>query len=362
MMRRRGRGFVDANSSVTAPAGAAWERVMSENDCYETYEEVPAGYDLFNARPEELDRYGIPQRPDAVAEPSLFKFWTKLVSPPFLAKRPTFSSIDPDPDARTEPTERMVEPSRGGTLESSLNWSGAVVSAPWPKRIVLAVAGWTAPMVGRPSADALFTEANIPKSLVWVGLDGHNGRLPKISLPQIGTGHWPDGQPPHFAFWGWWRHSSKNRVKRIDDFDVRAGHEVLAGLAVLISEDVLFFIKNQRTGEFRSFLAKRQPLRDIEPLGSSVEWVVERPTAPISHKFYPLAAYCPSVDFKYCMALAADRPLAPGRLMTLADNGRMIKMREAFANPYRTVHVSRAKRRHDPDGSIGVTCSFHEPT
>jgi hypothetical protein len=332
---------------------------MYENDRYETYEEVPAGYDLLGARPEELDRYGIPQKPDAIAEPSLFEFWTKLVSPPFSAKRPTFSDIDPD--SRTEPTESMVEPSRGGTLESSLNWSGAVVSPPWPKRIVLAVAGWTAPNVSRPSADALFTEANVPKSLVWVGLDGHNGTLPKISLPQMGTGHWPDGQPPHFAWWGWWRHSSKKRVKRIDDFAIDAGDEILAGLAVLISEDVLFFIKNQRTGEFRRFLAKRQPLGDIEPLGSSVEWVVERPTA-ISHKFYPLAAYYPPVKFKYCLALAADRPLAPGRLMTLADNGRMIKMREAFANPYRTVYVSRAERRLDPDGSIGVTCTFHEPT
>jgi hypothetical protein len=334
---------------------------MYENDPpYETYEEVPAGYDLLDARPDELDRYGIPQKPDAVAESSLFEFWTKLVSPPFHAKRPTFSSIDLD--SRTAPHEGMVEPSRGGTLESSLNWSGALVSAPGPKRIVLATAGWIAPMVGRPSAEPLFTEPP-PKSMVWVGLDGHNGRLPKISLPQIGTAHWPDGQPQHFAWWNWWSHCTKGAVKPIDDFDIRAGHEVLAGLAVLISEDVLFFIKNQRTGEFRSFLAKRQPLGDIEPLGSSAEWVVERPTAPISRKLRPLAAYCPPVDFKYCLAVAADKPLAPGRrLMTLADNGRMIKMREAFADPYRTAYVSRAQRRHDPDGSIGVTCTFHEPT
>jgi len=64
------------------------------------------------------------------------------------------------------------------------------------------------------------------------------------------------------------------------------------------------------------------------------------------------------------LALAADpdQPLEPGRLMTLDDNGRMTKMREAFAKPYRTVDVSRAKRRPDPNGSIGVTCKFYEPT
>src|SRR5262245_85800 len=111
---------------------------MCENDRYETYEEVPDGYNLLDAPPEKLDCYGIPQKPDAIAEPRLFEFWKKLFSKPFFAKRPTFTSIDP-------PSERMFEPSRGRTLESSLNWSGALVSPPWPKRMVLATAGWIAP-------------------------------------------------------------------------------------------------------------------------------------------------------------------------------------------------------------------------
>jgi len=339
---------------------------MSEDDRYETYEEVPDGYNLVDAPPGELDRYGIPQKPDAIAEPSLFEFWKKLVSRPFFAKRPTFRDIDP-------PNERIIEPSRGGTLESSLNWSGALVSPPWPKRMFFATARWIAPSVSRPSAQALFTQdPDIPKSLVWVGLDGHRGRLPKISLPQIGTGHWLGGPhplddpPPHFAWWAWWRHpppeKEREKVMWIHNLPIDAYHEVLAGLAVLPSEDVLFFIKNQSTGQFRSFLAKRHKLGDIEPLGSSVEWVVERPTEPTSGKFYPLVAYSPPVDFKDCLAVAADRPCGPGRrLMTLADNGRMIKMREAFGNPYRTFYVSRA-RRDDSDGSIGITCTFNEPT
>jgi hypothetical protein len=192
--------------------------------------------------------------------------------------------------------------------------------------------------------------------------------LPNISLPQIGTGHWPNRKPQHFAWWEWWRNSPKEAAKApkkaiilIDNLPINTGDEILAGLAVLISEDILCFIKNQSTGQFRSFLAKRQPLGDIETLGSSVEWVIERPTDPISGKLYPLPAYG-SVDFRYCMARAADGPLASGRLMTPADNALMIQMREAFADPYRTVIVSRATARQDPDGSIGVTCTFQEPT
>lgn len=327
---------------------------MSENDHVGFYDVVPRGFNLLDAPPDQLDRYGIPQKPDAVAEPSLFEFWKKLVSPPFSAKQPTFRSIDP--------------PLLGSPLESMLNWSGALVSPPLSKRIVLAAAGWIAPNVSLPSLPALFTHSNDPRSLVWVGLDGHNGMSPNISLPQIGTGHWPNGDPRHFAWWEWWYKSSpqeaitkpsqEKAIAIIDNLPINAGDEILAGLAVLISEDVLYFIKNQSTGEFRSFLAR--PPGDIEPLGSSVEWVIERPTDPTSGKLYPLPAH-DSVDFRYCLARAADRPLAPGRLMTLADNVLMIDMREAFADPYRIAHVSRATLRQDPDGSIGVTCTFHEP-
>jgi len=321
---------------------------MSEDDRYGFYEVVPPEFNLLHASPDQLDRFGIPQKPDAVAEPSLFEFWKKLVSPPFAAKRPTFGSIHP--------------PLVGGPVDSMLNWSGALVSPPWPKRFVLAVAGWIAPTVSLTSTPALFTPSNAQKSLVWVGIDGHNGMLPNISLPQIGTAHQPGVS--HFAWWDWWRHvpkgSPQKPVTRIENLAINAGDEILAGLAVLISEDVLFFIKNQSTGEFRSFLAKRQPLGDIEPLGSSVEWVVERPTDPTSGKLFQLPAYG-SVDFKHCVARAADGPIAPGRLMTLADNALIINMRESFADPYRIAHVSRATRRHDPGGATGVTCTFHEP-
>jgi Peptidase A4 family len=338
---------------------------MVIDESYATYEIVPPGYNLVDASPDQLDIYGIPQKPDAVTNLPLFEFWRKLVSPPFAAKRPTFSSSLPPALTevrsltRDSAREAQLIPSRGGSVESNLNWSGAVMSPPWPKRIILAVAGWNAPNVRQPSTPALFTHSNDAKTLVWVGIDGHNGRLPKVSLPQIGTAHSPGS--PQFAWWYWWSHASPGAVKKIDDFAISAGDEVLAGLAVLASEDVLYFIKNQSTGEFRSFLARRQLLGAIEPLGSSVEWVVERPTDPTSKKLHPLAAYDP-VNFKHCLAMAADRPHAPGRLLTLSRSARMVKMREAFADPYRTAYVSLAARRRDPDGSIGVTCTFRDPT
>jgi hypothetical protein len=340
---------------------------MSKDD-YETFPDVPVEFDPLTAKPCELDHYGIPPKPE---EPSLLRFWDKLFSKPFHGRRTKLR-----PPQIADVTWQTQPPYN---LESSLNWSGAVVFPPQPKRMTTAVAGWIVPEVSHPSVPALFTQEDAPKTLVWVGLDGHNGRLPKISCPQVGTFHTPDGLPKdqHFAWMYWWRHHSppdpNQKIFRIYNLEICPGDEIMAGAWVLISDDVLFVIKNQSTGEYRSALFKRQPLRDIERLGSSAEWIVERPTAPgTEEKLYPLADYG-SVDFKSCMALAADKPEGacmalvadkprePDRLMTLADNGRMIRMREAFADPYRTVYVSRAKRRRHSDGLIGVKCTFHAP-
>jgi len=325
---------------------------MPKDDSYGFYEEVPDGFNLLEATPDQLDLYGIPQKPDTKTEARLYEFWRRLISSPFKARQPTFSSID--------------RSARGGPLESLLNWSGALIRSLPPERIIFATGGWNAPKVRQPSIPALFTPSSDPRALLWVGLDGHDGDLPNISLPQIGTAHWLNHKPEHFAWWEWWRNSSANAVPGplqaitvIDNLPINVGDEILAGLAVQVSGDVLFFIKNQSTGEFRSFLAR--PPGVIRPLGSSVEWIVERPTDPPSGNMSALPAYG-SVDFRYCMARASSGgPLAPGRLLTLDDSALMIHMRELFANPNRTVTVSSPELRHDKDGSVGVTCSYKEP-
>src|SRR4051812_45489248 len=118
------------------------------------YKVVPRGFNLLDATQEELYDFGIPQKPDAINEPSLFAFWEKLVRPPFVARQPTFRDLD----------------SSGGPLESMLNWSGALIPAPWPQRFVFAAAGWTAPNVSMPPAQPVDTPSDRHKALVWVGL------------------------------------------------------------------------------------------------------------------------------------------------------------------------------------------------
>jgi hypothetical protein len=324
----------------------------------ELYEVVPRGFNLLDATPKQLDDFGIPPKPDAVAEPGLFAFWKKLVSPPFLAQRPTFRDLDTRLSA--------------GPRQSMLNWSGALIPTPPTKRFDLAAAGWTAPNVSLPSKPALNTPSDKHRALVWVGLGGQDGTSPTVSLPQIGTGHEVDpagkSELPHFAWWDWWHKSQGRMVTQIANLAVAPGDEILAGLAVLVSQDVLYFIKNQGSkdsknsekGEFRSFLV-RQPAGNLERVGSSAEWIVERPTDPPSKLHHALPDYG-SVEFTHCVARAVDAPLAPGRLMTLADNPLMIEMREDFGNPFRTLSVSLPTLRPDPDGSVGLTCTFRPPT
>ena len=221
---------------------------MYENK-YSLYDEVvPEGYDLLGADRNELERYGIPPRPDADTEPRLHDFWKQLVSPRFHAKQPTFGPPYPEPRPdgylfHTLMRENLRDCdfflSRGGTVQSSLNWSGAIISPPWPKRFILATARWKAPTVREASKTKrpIHAYPDAPKVLIWVGLDGYNGRLPGISLPQIGTAHSSNGK--HFAWWDWWCNCPKkagaepHAIMKIEDFDVQPEDEILAGLRVL---------------------------------------------------------------------------------------------------------------------------------
>ncbi len=93
----------------------------------------------------------------------------RLVSQPFSAKQPTFGGIDPV---------------SGGALQSMLNWSGALISTPWPQQFVFAAAGWNVPDERPPSASALVDRARMIQNRYcgWAS-HGRSGALPNISLP-----------------------------------------------------------------------------------------------------------------------------------------------------------------------------------
>ena len=271
---------------------------MSENDRYGLYEAVPAGFNLLEAPPASSISMAFRKNRMSSRSRACSQFWKKLVSPPFSA-----SAADVRAARSVHPWDSVR------TSNRCLNWSGAVISPPWPKRIILAVAGWIAPKVSHAvRAGTFHARGRIQNRWYgWASTATMAGcrkfRFLKSALPPATA----RSEPQHFAWWDWWHHSpdgAEDRSRRLGELrQFRPGDEILAGLRFMISGDVLFFIKNQSTGEFRSFLAKPPPLGDIEPLGSSVEWVVERPTEPdqpaICIRFRPMDP----VDFRYCVAL-----------------------------------------------------------
>src|SRR5260221_8517205 len=56
----------------------------------------PAAFNPLEAGPDELDRYGIPRRPDPATQTGRFAFWKKLFSPPLLFEAAAFSFEAPE--------------------------------------------------------------------------------------------------------------------------------------------------------------------------------------------------------------------------------------------------------------------------
>jgi hypothetical protein len=316
-------------------------------------------FDLRAADTGSLVPFGVPPMPDPVALPELHAFWRKLMSPPFQFLIPEFPTNRGGLEARTL-AFHFGRPGGGqpprfstnGHRENSRNWSGAYITPMRPDRFNMMVGSWVVPAVVAPSVMPEGGPGNgIFRSSAWIGIDGHRSRYPHASLPQIGTSHYIDPtkspNPIYGAWIEWWKHNPdpstdpENKPKPIKNFPVAPGDEIFAGLFVTVSNDVHFFIKNQRTGHFSAALVIAPGV--IDPLGTTAEWIFERPTDP-DNKIMDLLPNYGVVDFANCVAVSGPNRTAYNRLQTLTGNARFINMRETFPNPHRSAPVSIASK------------------
>ncbi|MEZ5815565.1 MAG: G1 family glutamic endopeptidase [Hyphomicrobiaceae bacterium] len=314
--------------------------------------------DLLSADGAVLAEYGIPPRPDQRLSPRLFAFWRKLVSRPFQFLVPEFPRA-PEMEGLHPLAAHMIRPGHGlrpsfsvrGHRESSRNWSGAYITPYRPYRFNMMVGSWIVPAIEPPATLPEGACGGIFRSSAWIGIDGHRGRYPKASLPQIGTRHDivpAEGPAPSYGAWiQWWKHNPdpvtdpENRPLPIMNFPVAPGDEIMAGLIVNISNDVQFFIKNQRTGHFAAAIVIAPGV--VDPLGTTAEWIVERPTNPDTRKMDVLPNYG-MVQFSDCLAVSGPTRSVFGSLQTLDGNARFITMRDMFANPHRSAAISIANK------------------
>ena len=311
------------------------------------YPTPPKDLDPLLATDAQLDRFGLPPRPNRETEPELFQFWTRLLGKPFEVIPAEFPKFEDD---QLPPLNRVGRGGRRGLhqMETSRNWSGAYIVPEHPEKFVNVTGTWQVPA---PSLPPVLPEGVAAtdeyQSSTWIGIDGHC-RYPKSSLPQIGTSQIfqiVDGieKITTYAWWQWWSldtnyppNNRNNPPVPIPNIPVSVSDEIIAGLTLRSADEVQFFIKNQTTGLFTTFLVVAPG--SILPLGSTAEWIVERPTVIGERRLYPLPNYS-DVVFRDCFAQSAPSIGAPATTRRL-DRPRLIRMFEVFPTPYRTSFVS----------------------
>ncbi|MGZ9144179.1 MAG: G1 family glutamic endopeptidase, partial [Candidatus Binatia bacterium] len=173
------------------------------------------------------------------------------------------------------------------------------------------------------------------------------------TLPQIGTSQIvkvEDGAESveYRAWWQWWeRDDAFSHVPKpipiAGGFEVRDGDRILVSITVEAPSpgDVHFIIMNLRTGVLVPF--KVRAPAGIQRLGSTAEWVHERPSKPGSRYRYPLPKFT-EVAFRHCLAWSAPCFGAPAVLQALESNVRLMRMKDIFPTPHRSASVSPPKR------------------
>ena len=328
-----------------------------------TYPLPPYEFDVLTASDRALAEYGLPARPDPrFLGGGPYRFWKRMVGPPVQFRVPVFSE-ELEPRILSFALQRHGEPGLrtiGSTVpgfnhrSSSRNWSGACITPIRPKRFTRITGGWripqpTPPRVPPSGANRLDEDY---RSSTWLGLGGN--RLYN-SLPQIGTSQHVKltngaASVEFGAWWQWWvMDRPEHHVPMpLLNFPVAAGDKILASVTVEPPGDVLFHMTNETANLFVTF--KVIAPADIEALGSSAEWIHERPTEFNSERMYPLPS-CAEVNFEDCRAMSAVTPGGPETVQTLVGS-RLIRMADKFEAPYRSALVSMPQLKSETQLSI----------
>ncbi|MBV1797269.1 hypothetical protein KSF81_09470 [Siccirubricoccus sp. G192] len=233
-------------------------------------------------------------------------------------------------------------------LEKSLNWSGAYVTPSHGRRLIHAAGVWRVPEPKPRPADAEYACS------AWVGLDGYRRWV--AGLPQIGTVQsvtvtgGQAGPPVTQSWWQWWVRGQELLPVILKNVPVRPGDEVICILRAMTPDLVRFHIKNRSSPGVFATIQVLAPKYQPEPngpfvtarvLGTTAEWIMERPTVPGSARLYPLPDYG-TVEFADCVVRSRHPPAAARR--QLLRGAGLIRMYEMLPNPSRVAVISVPKK------------------
>ena len=313
------------------------------------------------ATPEELQQFGLPDRPDADRQPLLRQLWDEVFDREirllrFEASRALFDAI------RYSILRRgldVLSPTQA-RAETSSNWSGAYITANEGNHFLQVWGIWRTPDVlhvpppplqGRPGID--YVVAN------WIGLDGQRAYL-NSSLPQIGTSsvleH--EGAPVRVDPWvQWWAVDDPHPKIVPIPITIQPGDHVACVLTVCgpHAVDCVITNLNPQHPDTKVVHIQAPPVpKDgvmVQPsiAGATAEWVVERPMVLNTTTPNNLPDYG-ETGFRRCIAVEGRGtglfPLLAGMPQNLSG-ARTIRMYDRLLDPARTVFTSMPHKIDD---------------
>jgi hypothetical protein len=222
----------------------------------------PAGFDPRAASPVELQRYGLPQRPDPAIRPELAARWDEVFSHKLTYITPTFRPMQellPGIERPGRPRPEVV------TVTHSF-WSGAVVHATGAQKFAWVVGKWNVPDVA-PAAPGRGSWTCI----AWIGIDGTSdvtqiGTLQSVSVDANGS-----VSKQCYAFFEWWPQS----WQAITNFPVTFGDTVIGLICLQSTTEAWYSLVNVTSG-VHAAATFTAPAGTVS-LENQAEWILERP-------------------------------------------------------------------------------------
>jgi hypothetical protein len=297
-------------------------------------EPPPRGFNPLRASDRELERYGLPHRPDPKVLPGAARLWLRVMRriKTFVVPELAVQKILYAPGQG-----RSIAGDSGASLNLDKNWTGLVVTDAAP---YLGVWGtWTIPAVQVPPVPPPDAPSNPDYHMVaWVGLGGYGG-VP--NLLQAGTAGVVDanGAATYYAWFEWFPQLQVALAGQQgqQNFPIGPGQTV----AVYVGQDGgngLVTIANLDTGIAITPIIVPIPTMDYQgntitpPLtfpSFSAEWIVERPSPPKNGMLTPAElADFGELTFTNATALGSPPELGPGKheVIAAASDSNAIRM------------------------------------
>ena len=258
-------------ANVPDPGGA----LSSPPEGFKALPLPPAGFDALHATAEQKAKYGVPPAPDPVSAPEAFAQWQKAVAIPLSLPHPYAST----PVLKT--TQRSHGPAKGlGSINSSSNsvitgtssnWSGPTV---YNAQAPFANTGVVRGIFVVPTAhQALNTcTGGWVYSSQWPGLDGFNSSDVLQAGIEVDAYCASGSTASFYSAWIEWYPYSEVRVSTPV---INPGDMVYIQVWSLSATSGSAYFYNYSTGQSATYALSAPQGTTL--VGSSAEWIVERP-------------------------------------------------------------------------------------